>query len=158
MKKITLITLICSHVLMLLIGFIAGLYLLPILSAPPAPSALYVNSLAVNAQFNAEIPKSLKGSNFLHWGEGKFSLNSQTISFLGELSPGPDFKLYLSPRFVESEAEFLSLKSTMLLVGEVKTFDNFITTSTTPLVLENYNTIVVWCESFNEFITAAQYR
>jgi hypothetical protein len=158
MKKTTLISIFFSHVLMLLIGLIAGLYLLPILSAPTAPSALQINSLAINAQFNAEIPKSLEVSDFLHWGEGKFSLDSKTISFLGELSPGPDFKLYLSPHFVENEAEFLSLKSTMLMVGEVRTFDNFITTSTTPLTLENYNTIVVWCESFNEFITAAQYR
>jgi hypothetical protein len=158
MKKITLATLTCSHILILAIGFIAGIYLLPILSAPLAPSALQINTLAINAQFNAEIPKSLEGSDFLHWGEGKFSLNSQTISFLGELSPGPDFKLYLSPRFVESEAEFLSLKSTMLMVGEVKTFDNFITTTTVPIALEEYNTIVVWCESFGEFITAAKYR
>jgi len=158
MKKITLATLTCSHILILAIGFIAGIYLLPILSAPLAPSALQVNTLAINAQFNAEIPKSLEGSDFLHWGEGKFSLNLQTISFLGELSPGPDFKLYLSPRFVESETEFLSLKSTMLMVGEVKTFDNFITTTTAPIALEEYNTIVVWCESFGEFITAAKYR
>jgi hypothetical protein len=158
MKKITLATLTCSHILILAIGFIAGIYLLPILSAPLAPSALQINTLAINAQFNAEIPKSLEGSDFLHWGEGKFSLNSQTISFLGELSPGPDFKLYLSPHFVESEAEFLRLKSSMLMVGEVKTFDNFITTTTVPIALEEYNTIVVWCESFGEFITAAKYR
>jgi hypothetical protein len=24
--------------------------------------------------------------------------------------------------------------------------------------LENYNTVIVWCESFGEFITAAKYR
>jgi hypothetical protein len=44
------------------------------------------------------------------------------------------------------------------LVGEVKTFNNFITTSTQNLDLESYNTVIVWCESFGEFITAAKYR
>jgi hypothetical protein len=24
--------------------------------------------------------------------------------------------------------------------------------------LKNYNTVIVWCESFGEFITAAKYR
>ena len=44
---------------------------------------------------------------------------------MGELAPSPDYKLYLSSGFVETEAEFLGLKPSMALVGDVKTFDNF---------------------------------
>jgi hypothetical protein len=40
----------------------------------------------------------------------------------------------------------------------VKTFDNFVIelpAGTDPAL---YNTVIVWCESFGQFITAAQYR
>lgn len=158
MKKSSLVILICSHICCVVIGVFAGLYSLPILSAPPSPTAQQMKMLTGDIVFNAKIPKSLKGSDFLHWGEGQFSLSSKAVMFNGRLAPGPNYKLYLSPRFVETEAQFKHAKSTMLLVGEVKTFNNFITTSNTPLPLGNFTTVVVWCESFDEFITSAKYR
>ena len=45
-----------------------------------------------------------------------------------------------------------------LYVGDVKTFTNFTVTSKVKLPLENYNSLIVWCESFNEFITSAKYK
>ena len=41
-------------------------------------------------------------------------------------APGPDYKLYLSPEFVETEADFERLKPGMVRVGDVKTFKNFL--------------------------------
>lgn len=54
------------------------------------------------------------------------SIGPDAISLMGRLAPGPDYQLYLSPTFVETEADFARLKDRMVHVGPVKTFDNFI--------------------------------
>ena len=54
--------------------------------------------------------------------------------------------------------EFLKIKMDSLYVGDVKTFTNFTVSSKVSLPLENYNSLIVWCESFNEFITSAKYK
>ena len=76
----------------------------------------------------------------------------------GKVAPGPDYKLYLSPEFVETEADFERLKPQMARVGDVRTFDNFMVPVPASIDPERYSTVVVWCESFGEFITAASYR
>ena len=77
---------------------------------------------------------------------------------MGKLAPGPDYKLYLASEFVETEADFNRLKSTMVRVGDVKTFENFAVKVPADINPSNYNTVIVWCESFGEFITSAKYR
>ena len=77
---------------------------------------------------------------------------------MGELAPGPDYRLYLVPSFVEDEAGFEALKDQSLQIGEIKSFENVILPVPAGTDIEAYNTIVVWCERFGEFITAAQYR
>ncbi len=158
MKSKLIAALFFSHLITVTFGVALGIFLLPILTAPPAPKPSAITRIAEQSSYTALISPTLKGSDLFHWGEGEFSLSPEAITLSGKLSPGPDYKLYLSPQFVESEAEFMLAKPTMLLVGEVKTFNNFITTSTETLDLESYNTVIVWCESFGEFITAAKYR
>ena len=46
----------------------------------------------------------------------------------------------------------------MALVGDVKTFENFIVDVPRSVEVEAFNTVIIWCEAFNQFITAAQYR
>ena len=46
----------------------------------------------------------------------------------------------------------------MINVGDVKTFDRFMVTLPQDLPLDNYTTVIVWCETFGEFITSAQAR
>ncbi len=111
-----------------------------------------------NVRYTAEFVKNLKSSDFLHWGEGKVSISDRFISLNGKIAPGPDYKLYLSPTFVEDEETFLSNKSTMLQIADVKTFNNFIVAIPASVNLDNYSTIIIWCESFGKFITAGQYR
>ena len=77
---------------------------------------------------------------------------------MGKLSPGPDYKLYLSPEFVETESDFNRLKSKMVQVGEVKTFENFVVPVRDIIDPSNYNTAVVWCETFGQYITSGQYE
>jgi hypothetical protein len=45
---------------------------------------------------------------------------------MGKLAPGPDYKLYLAPSFVEDEAGFEAIKAQSKQVGDVKTFDGVI--------------------------------
>jgi hypothetical protein len=158
MKLRTIFSLIFSHILIGLLGFLIGLYTLPILIAPLSPSDSKIVTLSIQNHYTTEFRKNLKDSDILHWGEGKISIGDKYVTFMGELSPGPDYKLYLSPEFIETEEKFKRLKSSMILLGEVKTFDNFIVELSPSIELTQFNTVVVWCETFDEFITSAKYR
>ncbi len=153
-----IVTLVISHVAAFGIGFSAGIYLLPILSAPGAPPAGEVASLAQSAQYQGEFVRDLEGSDFLHWGEGTVSVSSEMVSLQGKLAPGPAYRLYLSPVFVETEAEFKANRASMVQVGPIDVFENFIVPVPEGINPADYTTAVVWCESFSEFITAASYR
>lgn len=156
MRKILL--LIVSHLLIGALGFALGIYALPILTAPAAPSATDVAAQTAPAPFTGQFRRDLKGSDVLHWGEGTVSVGRGNITLLGKLAPGPDYKLYLSPEFVETEADFMRLKPQMVRVGDVKTFENFIVAVPPSIDPERYTAVIVWCESFSQFITAATYR
>jgi hypothetical protein len=156
MKRI--LTLIASHGLALGVGFALGVYLLPILTAPAPPSAADIAAAAGQAMFQGQFRRDLRDSDTLHWGEGMVSVGPRGVALQGRLAPGPDYKLYLSPEFVETEADFVRLKKDMLRVGDVKTFENFLVEFAGPVDVARYNTVIVWCETFGQFITAAQYR
>jgi hypothetical protein len=156
MKKSILFTL--SHSLFAFAGFAAGIYILPILTAPGAPSANEMATASAQAEFTGQFRRSLEGSDFLHWGEGTVSVGRNYISLQGKLSPGPDYKLYLSPEFIETETDFIRLKADMIQVGDVKTFDNFVIPLPQSIDPGKFNTVIVWCEAFGQFITAASYK
>jgi hypothetical protein len=155
MKKLLLTA---SHLLALAVGFALGVYLLPILVAPEAPSRAEVSAQAGSAAFTGQFRRDLKDSDTLHWGEGSVSVSREAIALMGKLAPGPDYKLYLSPEFVETEADFRRLKARMVRVGDVKTFENFIVPVPPTVDPAAYTTVVIWCETFSEFITSAAYR
>lgn len=150
--------LIASHLFTLAIGFALGVYALPILIAPDAPTLQQIQSSQPAAQWTATFRRDLQDSDALHWGEGAVSIGPQAISLVGKLAPGPDYKLYLSPEFVETEADFKRLKPQMLRVGDVKTFNNFIVPLPQGVDPAKFTTVIVWCETFSEFITAAKYQ
>lgn len=158
MKIRTIFFLIVTHASVGVVGFGVGIYALPILIAPASPSESEIMSLSSNAGYTAEFKKDLKGSDAFHWGEGKVSIGSEFITLKGNLAPGPDYKLYLSPEFVETEADFNRLKSKMMRIGDVKTFENFSVKVPTDIDPSQYSSVIIWCETFGEFITAAQYR
>ena len=158
MRKRTMALLILTHCVAGFVGFGAGIYVLPILTAPPAPSESEINAITSQAKYTAEFKRELKDSDALHWGEGRVSIGSQSITLMGKLAPGPDYKLYLSPKFVETEADFNRLKGSMVRVGDVKTFENFVVKLPAGVDPSKFNSVIVWCESFGQFITAAQYQ
>lgn len=149
---------VLSHLATGVVGFALGIYLLPILTAPPSPSQGEVTARGKSVRFTGQFVRDLKDSDALHWGEGTISIAVDAVLFEGELAPGPAYKLYLSPQFVETEADFLRLKAQMVRVGDVQTFTNFIVPLPASIDPTQYNTVIIWCEAFSQFITAAQYR
>lgn len=150
--------LLASHGLCLAAGFALGIYFLPILTAPAPPSAADIAAQAGQAVYSGRFRRELMDSDLLHWGEGQVSVGRNSIALQGRLAPGPDYKLYLSPEFVETEADFWRVKPRMVRVGEVKTFENFLVAVPEAIDVARYDTVIVWCEAFGQFITAAKYR
>jgi len=155
-KKIVL--LISSYIIVFVLGFGLGIYLLPILTSPKSVNIDKIIKLEKNALYKTVFVRDLKGSDLFHWGEADVSVSKNEIIVNGSIAPGPDYKLYLIKEFVEQEEEFLSIKDNSRYVAEVKTFKNFVITVPEDIDINDYNTIVIWCESFSEFITAAKYK
>lgn len=147
-----------THIVALVFGVALGIYLLPILTAPDGPDQAQLEEMAADALYTASFTRDLAGSDFLHWGEGTVSVTAANIVHDGALAPGPDYKLYLLPQFVEDEAGFEAIRDQAVRIGDIKTFDGFIVPVPDGIDLEAYTTVLVWCEAFGEFITAAQYR
>ena len=155
-KKIVL--LISSYIIVFVLGLGLGIYLLPILTSPKSVNIDKIIKLEKNALYKTVFVRDLKGSDLFHWGEADVSVSKNEIIVNGSIAPGPDYKLYLTKEFVEQEEEFLSIKDNSRYVAEVKTFKNFVITVPEDIDINDYNTIVIWCESFSEFITAAKYK
>jgi hypothetical protein len=153
-----LLVLFATHVAMLGLGFLLGNYLLPILTAPASPEQAVLQATEATALFKGRFDRKLKGSDFVHWGEGELRVAPDTIAHQGRLAPGPDYKLYLAPEFVDTKEGFLKIKGRSKRVGDVKTFDGFLIDVPTGVDVGAYTTAVVWCEAFSQFITAAKYR
>ncbi len=147
-----------THAVVLIVGFALGVYFLPILTAPKGPAPEMLAAMSKDALYKTEFKRELKGSDFFHWGEGEVSVSADKIVHNGNLAPGPDYKLYLVRKFVEDEKEFLSIKDAALRVGDVNTFNGFILELPEDVDVSKYTTVLVWCEAFGEFITAAKYR
>ncbi|MGZ8263984.1 MAG: DM13 domain-containing protein, partial [Burkholderiales bacterium] len=156
MKKWLLLA--ASHLVVGALGFALGIYVLPILIAPEAPPAAALETAAGAARYTAHVRRDLKGSELLHWGEGIVSIGPRSIAFQGRLAPGPDYKLYLSPEFVETKDDFERIKASSVRVGDVRTFENFIVSIPEAIDVAAYKAVVVWCERFSMFITAGRYR
>jgi hypothetical protein len=154
--KILLLSL--SYLLVFGFGYGLGVYLLPILAAPPAPTVAEVQAAAQGRMFSGTFRRDLKGSDPFHWGEGQITLTPRAASFSGKIAPGPAYKVYLVRGFVEDGEAFQRVKAQSLAVGDIRTFDNFIVPLPAGAAPENYDTAVVWCEAFSRFITAAKYR
>ena len=155
-KKIFILTF--THSFILIFGFGLGVYFLPILTAPKSIDISEINEIENNSLFQTEFVRDLRGSDPWHWGEAKVTISDNKITVNGSIAPGPDYKLYLLSEFVEHEDEFLPIKDMSQYIAEIKGFENFIVDVPENIDVSKYNTIIIWCESFNEFITAAKYQ
>ncbi len=155
---IKLLVLALSYALVAAAGFAAGVYFLPTLVEPAPPPAAEIEAVEAAARFTGTFRRDLPDSDFLHWGEGQVAVGTTAIAMRGELAPGPDYKLYLSPEAVTTARDFEAVKSRARSLGDVRAFHGFVVAVPPDVDLERYNTVVIWCETFRKLITAAAYR
>ena len=138
------------------VGFGLGVYFLPILTAESGLNRDAVDALSASATRSGRFVPDLPGLDALHWGDGTVMLNDRQIWLNGEISPGPDYRLYLVKDFVDDETGFLAIKGAALQVGLINAFRNFALDLPAGIDLDAYGAVVIWCEAFGQFITAAR--
>ena len=110
----SLMAFIRRHVLMfgvvkfcagLVIGFGLGACFLPILTAKKGLNTAAIEALSQGACRQGTFFHDLPGSDGLHWGDGVIMVKAGQIWLDDEISPGPDYRLYLIPKYVETGSE-----------------------------------------------------
>ena len=143
-------------VLGLTIGFSFGVYSLPILTAETGLDDAAITARQSTIERRGEFHRNLEGSDSLHRSEGTIMVGNNSVWLDGSLSPGPDYRLYFAPIFVETEEIFLAIKSQSVEVGSVKAFTNFTLQLLDGVNVDEFPAVVIWCEAFSQFITAAE--
>lgn len=140
----------------LVIGFGLGVYFLPILTAEKGLDQAQIASLAQSVERSGEFVRDLEDSDALHWGEGKINVSDSKIWLEGKIAAGPDYRLYMIPKFVETEADFLAIKDQSVQIAPIKAFENFAVDVPMGVDVSQYPALLIWCEAFGQFITAAE--
>ena len=112
----------------LVIGFGLGVYFLLILIAEKGLDKASITALSDSALRRGTFVRDLPGSDGLHWAYGVIMVNADRIWLDGKIAPGPDYRLYLTPKYVETGAGFQNIKAQSRQIGPVKAFDNFYST------------------------------
>lgn len=142
----------------LIIGFGLGVYFLPILIAEDGLSEAQIAQIETSAERSAILRRDLEGSDAFHWGEGTIYVNETQIWLDGRISPGPDYRLYLTPKFIETGVEFFEIKEQSVEIAPIKAFENFSVPVPEGINPADYSAVVIWCERFGQFITAAEFK
>lgn len=140
----------------LIVGFGLGVYFLPILTAEKGLDQAEIASLAKDIERSGTFVRDLADSDAFHWGEGVINVSDTKIWLEGKIAPGPDYRLYMTPKFIETEAEFKALKGQSVEVAMVKAFENFAVDVPPGVIVADYPALLIWCEAFGQFITAAE--
>ena len=159
-NKSLIIGFLFGGVLALPIGFGLGVYYLPILVASEGVSETELAAAQSGAMLQATFRRDLKGSDGIHWGEGTLHLSRKDGRYFftldGKVSPGPDYKFYLTPEYAENEEEFLAIKSRSVRIANITGFSNFRIDVPMEIDPMQYPAVLIWCEHFGEFITSGR--
>ena len=74
------------------------------------------------------------------------------------MTPGLCFKLYLTPKYVDTKAGFEAIKAQSVRVINIKEFENFRLPVRTSVNADDYPAVLVWCEKFSMFIGSAKLK
>ena len=141
----------------LVIGFGLGVYFLPILTAEKGRDTLAIEAFSQSALRQGTFVRDLPGSDGLHWGDGVIMVSADEFWLDGEILPGLDYRLYLTPKYVETGAEFLKIKADSTQIGSIKAFESFaLDIPAGGVEARNFPAVLIWCEAFGQFITAAR--
>jgi hypothetical protein len=155
MKKLLLIA---THAMTLGAGFAVGVYALPILTASTGPSVADVAAQASVAAYKGQFRRDSERQRCLALGR-RHGVGREPEHRAGRQA-GARARLQAVPvaGVRRNEADFNRLKPSMQRVGEVKTFENFLVQLPSGVDVSRFNTVIVWCETFGQFISAAKYR
>ena len=82
--------------------------------------------------------------------------NADRIWLDGKLAPRPHYCLYLTPKYAETGPGFQTIKAQSLQIGPIKAFENFSLDPPDGVGVTNYPAVLIWCEAFGQFFTAAE--
>ncbi len=74
------------------------------------------------------------------------------------MTPGSDYKLYLTPKYVDIKAGFESIKAEIVNVGIIKAVENFRLPMPPSVNTKNYPAVLVRYEKFSMLISSAQIK
>lgn len=72
------------------------------------------------------------------------------------VSPGPDYRLYLTKDIVRTKEGFEIARASAVQIGPIKAFENFSLNMPDSIDISDYGAVLIWCETFSAFITAAE--
>ena len=78
------------------------------------------------------------------------------IWFDGTIAPGADYRLYLTPKYVETGPGFPTIYAQPLQIGPIKAYENFSLDFPDGVNVTNCRAVLIRCEVFGQFITAAE--
>lgn len=157
-KKRVVAILLVTHLGLFGLGFAAGVYYLPILTATQNATDKDVQMVKDSARYTGIFDKNQEGSNAVHWADGKLYVSKNEIAFEGTVAPGPDYKIYLTKTQANNKSSFLKIKDESLYIGDLKNFGNFKKTIPNGIDIDEYTTVQIWCERYGQFISSAAYK
>ena len=141
-------------------GFAAGVYTLPIIIELKSDKPQLANlTPAAETDPIGQFDRDSPGSDALHWGQGTVRISNAKLIFEEnvEFAPGPDYRIYMSRKFADTKSDFAKIKANAIEVAKLKTFSG-------PLEFDlpedfnvnEYDNVVVWCETFSMYIASAR--
>ena len=161
-RKPFMVGLIVGGLIGLIPGFGLGVYFLPIIVAEKGADETVLVGADAAAERRGMFVRDLPGSDPLHYSDGEIIHSVENgityITLQGHVTPGPDYKLYLTPKYVDTKAGFEAIKAQSVRVGDIKAFENFRLPVPPSVNANDYPAVLVWCEKFSMFISSAQLK
>ena len=142
------------------IGFGAGIYSLPILIEwwSKNEELTTVPTFAETDPTGA-FDRNSPGSDALHWGEGKIRLSDGKLVFEDDvtLAPGPDYRIYMTTKFVDNRDDFKRIKPQAIEISKLRVFSGPLEFDLPPeFNATEFDNVIVWCEAFSMYIASAR--
>lgn len=138
-------------------GFAGGLFTYPFLFAPAPVNESVGEALTRPARASGNFTQA-NPSDPIHWGTGSVSLYDSALD-LGadfEVGPGPKYHVYLVPQ-VSIDPDTRVEETMFVDLGRLKSFAGAQSYDIpVGLRLQDYPSVVIWCEQFNTLISTAQ--
>ena len=104
----------------------------------------------------------MPGSDLVHYGDGEIIHSVENrityITLQVHVTPGLDYKLYLTLKYVDTKAVVEAINTQSERVGDIRAFENFRLPVPSLVNANDYPAMLVWCEKFSMFISSAQLK